>query len=116
MTRKKNAPSHRKRKKKTMKAVKGQFSARSRLYRTAKEAARKSLQESYFGRKNKKRTFRRLWITRISAACKQEGLSYSRFICGLKNNNIDLNRKVLADIAASDTEGFKTLVEKVKSS
>lgn len=115
MSRKSNAPTARKRKKKVMKAVKGQHSARSRLYRTAKEAQRKSLQQAYTGRKLKKRDFRGLWITRISAACKKEGVAYSRFISALKKNKIVLNRKVLADLAICDQEGFKLLIEKTHS-
>ncbi len=115
MTRVKHAASSLKRKKKVLKAVKGQRGARSRLLRTAKEAVRKSMVASYIGRKKKKSDFRALWITRITAACKAEGTSYSKFIAGLKNAKIILNRKILADIAASDNDGFKVLVEKVKT-
>ena len=75
----------------------------------------KSLKYAYIGRKLKKRDFRSLWITRISAACKQNDINYSRFICGLKKAGIDLNRKVLADIAVSDAAGFTALVEKAKA-
>jgi len=115
MSRKSNAPASRKSRKRTLKAVKGQHSARSRLYRTAKDAERRSLQQAYTGRKLKKRDFRRLWITRISAACKKEGISYSRFIAGLKKKNIELDRKMLSEIAVSDEGAFKALVERVQA-
>lgn len=115
MSRVKHAPSSHKRRKKVMKAVKGQRGSRSRLYRTAKEAARKSLLNSYYDRKKKKRMFRSLWITRISAACRKEGISYSKFMAGLKKKDIELNRKILADLAATDSGGFKALVKKTKA-
>lgn len=115
MARTKNAPSSRSRRKKTLKAVKGQHSARSRLYRTAKDAERRSLQQAYVGRKLKKRQFRALWIARISAACKKRGMSYSRFISALKKNKIELDRKVLADLAVTDEGAFSSLVDKVQS-
>ena len=115
MARVKHAASSLKRKKKVLKAVKGQRGSRSRLLRTAKEAERKGLVSSYAGRKKKKSDFRALWITRITAACRAEGTSYSKFISGLKKAGIILNRKILADIAASDSAGFKTLVEKTKA-
>ncbi|MBD3426961.1 MAG: 50S ribosomal protein L20 [Candidatus Omnitrophica bacterium] len=114
MSRVKHATSSHKRRKKTLKAVKGQRGARSKLYRTAKEAERKSMVNSYDGRKRKKRDYRALWITRIAAACKQEGISYSKFISGLKKAKIELNRKILADLAANDNRGFKALVKQVK--
>ena len=98
-----------------LKAVKGQRGARSKLLRTAKEAARTSMISSYIDRKIKKRDYRSLWITRITAACREEGISYSKFIAGLKTAKIELNRKMLADIAANDIRGFKTLVKKVKA-
>ncbi|MFC1480022.1 50S ribosomal protein L20 [Candidatus Omnitrophota bacterium] len=114
MTKVKHATSSLKRRKKTLKAAKGQRGARSKLLRTAKEAVRKSMIASYIDRKKKKRNFRALWITRITAACRQEGISYSKFIAGLKKAKIDLNRKILADLAANDSRAFKTLVKKVK--
>ena len=115
MTRVKHAKSSLSRKKKVFKSVKGQRGSRSKLLKTAKEAARKSLIASYIGRKKKKRDFRSLWITRITAACKGEGISYSRFISGLKKADIVLNRKVLADLAVRDEKAFKALVKKAKA-
>lgn len=115
MTKVKHAPSTLRRKKKILKAVKGQRGSRSKLYRIAKEASRKSLIASYIGRKKKKADFRSLWITRISAACKAEEISYSKFIAGLKKSKINLNRKSLAYIAANDNRGFKALVKKAKA-
>jgi len=115
MPRVKHATSSLKRKKKVFKAAKGQYGARSKKLRTAKEATRKGLIYSYIGRKKKKRDFRALWITRITAACRNEGISYSKFISGLKKAGIELNRKILADIAANDGRGFKSLVKKVKA-
>ncbi|MDD5634217.1 MAG: 50S ribosomal protein L20 [Candidatus Omnitrophica bacterium] len=114
MTKVKFAPSSRRRRKKTLKAAKGQRGARSRLLRTAKEAVRKAMIYQFKDRKRKKREFRSLWITRISAACKAEGISYSKFIAGLKKAKIELNRKCLAEIARNDSKAFKELVEKVK--
>ncbi|MBD3295982.1 MAG: 50S ribosomal protein L20 [Candidatus Omnitrophica bacterium] len=115
MSRVKHATSSLKRRKKVMKAVKGQRGSRSRLYRTAKEAARKSLLSSYYDRKKKKGMFRTLWIKRISAACRKEEISYSKFMSGLKKKGIELNRKILADLAANDSGGFKALVKKTKA-
>ncbi len=112
MTKVKHAASSRKRKKKIFKLVKGQVGARSKLLRTAKEAARKSLIENYIGRKKKKSDFRSLWITRITAACRAEGTSYSKFMAGLKKADIALNRKMLADLAMNDSQAFKKLLEK----
>jgi large subunit ribosomal protein L20 len=114
MTRVKHAPSSLKRRKKTLKAVKGQRGARSKLLRTAKEAVRKGMASSYVGRKRKKREFRQLWISRISAACKGEDISYNKFIAGLKKAKIELNRKLLAEIALIDDRAFKKLVETIK--
>lgn len=114
MTRAKHAPSSLKRRKKTLKAAKGQRGARSKLLRTAKESVRKGMASSYIGRKLKKREFRQLWISRISAACKKESISYSRFMAGLKKAKVELNRKVLAEIALSDSRAFKKLVEITK--
>ena len=115
MTRVKHAASSLKRRKKTLKAVRGQRGARSKLYRTAKEAERKSMVLNYIDRKKKKGNYRSLWITRITAACKEEGVSYSKFIAALKKEKIELNRKILADLAANDNRGFKALVKQTKS-
>ncbi|MBQ8444189.1 MAG: 50S ribosomal protein L20 [Clostridia bacterium] len=97
-----------------LKSAKGYRGAKSKLYRTAREQVMKSGQYAYIGRKLKKRNFRALWITRINAACRQNGISYSKFIAGLKNKGIDLNRKVLADMAVREPEAFASLVGQVK--
>ncbi|MBF0494768.1 MAG: 50S ribosomal protein L20 [Candidatus Omnitrophica bacterium] len=110
MSRVKSSVSSRRRRKKVLKAVKGQMGSRSRLAKIAREALRKALIANYIGRKNKKRDFRALWITRINAACDAEGISYSQFIGGLKKKGITLNRKMLAEIVVSDRAGFKSLV------
>ncbi len=115
MARVKGAMMTRKRRKKILKLAKGYFGAKSKQFRTANEAVMKSLTYAYIGRKLKKRDFRSLWITRISAACAQNGINYSRFICGLKKANINLNRKVLAELAISDADAFTALVEKAKA-
>jgi len=105
---------HQKRKKKILKDAKGYRGARSKLYRTAKDARRRALQNSYKDRRRKKRDFRSLWIVRINAAANMCGMSYSRFIAALKASNIDLNRKMLAELAVYDMETFKKIVEKVR--
>ncbi len=115
MARVKGAMMTRKRRKKTLKLAKGYFGAKSRLFRTAKEAVMKSGQYAYIGRKQRKRDFRRLWITRISAAAKINGMNYSTFMNGLKKANVTLNRKMLAELAVSDAAAFAGLVEKAKS-
>lgn len=115
MARVKGAMMTRKRRKKILKLAKGYFGAKSKLFRTANEAVMKSLTYAYIGRKQKKRDFRSLWITRISAACSQNGINYSRFINGLKKAGINLNRKVLAELAVSDPAAFTALVEKAKA-
>ena len=115
MARVKGAMMTRKRRKKILKLAKGYWGGKSRLFRTANEAVMKSLSYAYVGRKHKKRDFRSLWITRISAGCKMNGINYSTFINGLKKSGVTLNRKILADIAVNDTEAFKTLVEKAKA-
>ena len=115
MARVKGAMMTRKRRKKVLKLAKGYFGAKSRLFRTAKQAVMKSGQYAYVGRKQKKRDFRRLWITRISAACKMNGMNYSTFVNGLKKAGIDLNRKMLAEIAVADPAAFTTLTEKAKA-
>ena len=97
-----------------LKSAKGYRGAKSKLYRTAREQVMKSGQYAYIGRRLKKRNFRALWITRINADCKQNGISYSKFIAGLKSKGIDLNRKVLADMAVREPEAFASLVGQVK--
>jgi large subunit ribosomal protein L20 len=101
--------------KKTLALASGYFLTKSKLYRAAQEAVEKALKYAYVGRKQKKRSFRSLWIVRIGAACRTEGLSYSKFMNGLSKAGIELNRKMLAEIAASDDAGFRQLVEKAKS-
>ena len=103
-----------KRRKKVLKLAKGYYGARHRLFRTAKQAVMKSGRYAFIGRKQKKRDFRALWITRISAACKQNGINYSKFINGLKKSNINLNRKMLAELAINDNEAFAQLVDTAK--
>lgn len=98
-----------------LKSAKGYRSAKSKLYRTAREQVMKSGQYAYIGRKMKKRNFRALWITRINAGCRQNGISYSKFIAGLKSKGIDLNRKVLADMAVREPESFASLVGQIKN-
>ena len=105
----------RKRRKKTLKLAKGYFGAKSKHFKMAKQAVMKSGNYAYIGRKQRKRDFRRLWITRISAACRMNNISYSVFMNGLKKANIALNRKMLAEIAVSDEAAFKALVEKAKA-
>ena len=114
MARVKGAMMTRKRRNKTLKLAKGYYGSKSRLSKTAKEAVMKSGQYAYIGRKQKKRDFRQLWITRISAACKMNGMNYSTFINGLKKARIDLSRKMLSEIAISDPAAFTTLTEKAK--
>ena len=97
--------------KKVLKNTKGHYGARSRLYKTAKQSNIKSLQYAFRDRKNKKRNFRSLWITRINAASKELGVPYSKLVSGMSKNNIAINRKILSDIAISDEATFKKLVE-----
>ena len=104
-----------KKRRKIMRAAKGYRGSRSSLYRVAKEAVLKARAHAYIGRKLKKRDMRSLWIARINAACRQNDISYSRFMHGLKVNNIDLNRKVLAEIAVSDANAFAELVKTAKN-
>ena len=99
---------------KTLRRAKGFFLTKSKLNRSAQEAVEKALKYGYVGRRLKKRNFRSIWIVRINAACRELGMSYSKFICGLKRAGIDLNRKVLADIAVNDTAGFAVLAAKAK--
>ena len=114
MARIKGALATRKRRKKILKLAKGYFGAKSKLFKTAKEAVMKSGNYAYVGRKQKKRDFRRLWITRISAACKMNEINYSSFINGLNKAGVQINRKMLADLAVNDAAGFVTLVKAAK--
>ena len=114
MARVKGALMTRKRRKKVLKAAKGYFGAKHKLFKTAKQAVMKSGNYAYIGRKQRKRDFRRLWITRISAGCKMNGMNYSTFMNGLKKQNIEMNRKVLADMAVNDAAAFAKLVEIAK--
>ena len=98
-----------------LKLAKGYRGARSKQYRVAKQSVMRALTESYKGRKQKKRQFRQLWIARINAAARANGISYSRLISGLKNKNININRKMLAEMAVNDANGFTALVEKIKA-
>jgi large subunit ribosomal protein L20 len=98
--------------KKVLKAAKGYYGARSRLIKTAKQAVEKAQQYAYIGRKLKKRNFRALWIQRINAACREHGMTYGRFINGLTNLGVEVDRKMLADLAINDAAGFKALTEK----
>ena len=115
MARIKGAMMTRKRRNKVLKAAKGYFGSKSRLFKTAKQAVMKSGQYAYIGRKQKKRDFRRLWITRISAGCKMNGMNYSTFMNGLKKAEINLNRKMLSEIAIADPAAFTALTEKAKA-
>lgn len=115
MARVKGALNAKKKHKKVLKLAKGYYGSKSKLFKVANQAVMKSLTYAYIGRKQKKRDFRRLWITRISAACKLNGINYSRFMNGLKKANIDINRKMLSEIAINDREGFAKLVETAKS-
>ena len=114
MARIKGAVTTRARHKKVLKRAKGYYGAKSIRFRMANQAVMKSGMYAYVGRKNKKRDFRRLWIARINAAARQNGMSYSKFISGLKKANININRKMLAEMAVSDSQGFAALVEKIK--
>ena len=115
MARIKGALATRKRRNKTLKLAKGYWGGKSKLFKTAKEAVWKSGQYAYISRRLKKRDFRRLWIARISAACKLNGMNYSTFINGLKKADITLNRKMLSEIAINDAAGFTALCEKAKA-
>ena len=115
MARVKGAMMTRKRRKSVLKAAKGYWGAKSKHFKMAKQAVMKSGNYAFVGRKQKKRDFRRLWITRISAQAKVNGINYSRFMNGLKKAGIDLNRKMLAELAVSDKEAFAALVEKAKA-
>ena len=115
MARIKGAMMTRKRRNKTLKLAKGYYGSKSRLFKTAKQAVMKSGQYAYIGRKQKKREFRKLWITRISAACKMNGMNYSTFINGLNKAGVSLNRKMLSEIAISDPAAFTALIEQAKA-
>ena len=115
MARVKGALMTRKRRKKVLKLAKGYFGAKSTHFKMAKQAVMKSGQYAYVGRKQKKRDFRRLWITRISAACKMNDMNYSTFMNGLKKAGVTLNRKMLSEIAINDAAGFTALTEKAKA-
>ena len=114
MARVKRGVTARRRHKKILKQAKGYYHARRKVFRVAKQAVTKALQYAYIGRKQKKRNFRSLWITRINAAARINGLSYSRFMNGMLKAGITLDRKVLADIAVHDAPGFAALAEKAK--
>ena len=115
MARVKGAMATRKRRKKILKLAKGYYGAKSTHFKMANQAVMKSLVYAYVGRKLKKRDFRSLWITRINAGCKENGLNYSRFMYGLKQAGITLNRKILAELAVSDKDAFTQLVNTAKS-
>ena len=115
MARVKGGMHTRKRRKKILKLAKGYRGAKSKLFRTANQAVMKSLVYAYIGRTRRKRDFRKLWISRINAAARMNGMTYSRFINGLKNIGIQMNRKMLAELAVNDAEAFAQLVEKVKA-
>ena len=114
MPRSVNAVASRARRKKVMKQAKGYFGRRKNVWTVAKNAVDKAMQYSYRDRRTKKRNFRSLWITRINAGAREHGMSYSQFVGKLKANNIELNRKVLADLAMNHPEAFKAVVDKVK--
>ncbi|MCK9265366.1 50S ribosomal protein L20 [bacterium] len=114
MPKTRNAPASRQRRKKVLERAKGYRQGRSKLYRKAREFVEKGMTYAYRDRRSKKRVFRKLWITRISAACKLNDISYSVFMNALKKNNININRKMLADIAFNEPGKFSELVDKVK--
>ena len=115
MARVKGAMTTRKRRKKILKLAKGYYGAKSKHYKMANQAVMKSLTYAYVGRRLKKRDFRKLWITRISAAVKPSGINYSRFMYGLKKSGIILNRKMLSEMAISDPSAFEVIVQKAKA-
>ena len=114
MPRSVNSVASRKRRKKILKAAKGYFGRRKNVYTVAKNAVEKAMTYAYRDRKNNKRNFRSLWVMRINAGARLHGMSYSQFMGKVKTNNIELNRKVLADLAMNNPEAFKAIVEKVK--
>ena len=115
MARIKGGMNAKKKHKRVLKLAKGYRGARSKQYRVAKQSVMRALEESYKGRKQRKRQFRQLWIARINAAARMNGLSYSKLMHGLKLANVDLNRKMLSEMAISDPEGFTKVVEVAKS-
>lgn len=115
MARIKGGMNAKKKHKRVLKLAKGYRGARSKQYRVAKQSVMRALEESYTGRKQRKRQFRQLWIARINAAARMNGLSYSRFMYGLKLAEVNVNRKMLSEMAISDPEGFTALVEVAKS-
>ena len=115
MARIKGAMMTRKRRNKVLGMAKGYWGSKSRHYKMANQAVMKSLRYAYIGRKQRKRDFRQLWITRISAACKLNGINYSRFMYGLKKAGIEMNRKMLSETAINDPAAFTALVEKAKA-
>jgi len=115
MARIKGAIHARKRHKKTLKLASGYFGARSKQYRAAKQAVMKAMAAAFAGRKQTKREYRRLWITRINAAARENGLSYSRFMAGLKKAGVEINRKILAEMAVNDTAAFTKLAEMART-
>ena len=115
MARIKGGVNAKKRHNRVLKLAKGYRGARSKQYRVAKQSVMRALTSSYAGRKERKRQFRQLWIARINAAARMNGLSYSRFMYGLKLAGVEMNRKILADMAVNDAEGFATLAELAKS-
>ncbi len=116
MPRVKSSVASRERRKKYLKAAKGYFGGRSKLYRTARESVERALSYAYRDRRQRKRDFRQLWIARINAAARLNGLSYNRFISGLRKAEVDVNRKMLAELAVNDETAFKQLAELAKSS
>ncbi|HAX43293.1 MAG TPA: 50S ribosomal protein L20 [Bryobacteraceae bacterium] len=115
MPRVKRSTNRRDSRRKTLALAKGYFLTKSKLYRSAQEAVEKALRYAYVGRRRKKRDFRRLFILRINAGCRQNDLSYSKFIGGLKKAGVELNRKILADLAANEPAAFTSLVDKAKA-
>ena len=115
MSRVKGAMMTRKRRKKVLKLAKGYFGAKSKLFKMSKEAVMKSGNYAYIGRRLKKRDFRRLWITRISAAAKLNGMNYSTFMNGVNKSGIEMNRKMLSELAVNDAAGFTAIVEQSKA-
>lgn len=115
MPRTKSSVASRERRKKYLKAAKGYYGGRSKLYRTARESVERAMVYAYRDRRRRKRDFRRLWIARINAAARLNGLSYNRFISGLRKADVDVNRKMLADMAVNDQDGFRHLADLAKS-
>jgi len=115
MPRSRNVPTTLKRRKKVLRKARGYFGNKSRLFRYAKDAVERGEKFAYRDRRKKKSTMRQLWIVRLNAACRQRGINYSRFMAGLKKAEIDLNRKVLSEMAIHDEAAFDSLVEKAKA-